>query len=133
MLYRIKHWISGKVLHEVETDSLAHAIESLVARGADLRGADLRGAYLGGAYQIQKLSEAVSIAEFVFDAWSIWGHRIVQSRLGLHPSPDDRALLVLSQDLSGAFCFVLERREIWWWNWQCPDPETVTVLWRDHE
>jgi len=24
-----------------------------------------------------------------------------------------------------------ERREIWWWQWSCPDPETVPVLWRE--
>jgi hypothetical protein len=49
MLFEIKHWNSGRVLHTIESDSLKLALESLVLRGAVLRDADLSGADLSDA------------------------------------------------------------------------------------
>ena len=53
-LFEIKHWISGKILFSLETETLKLTLEAAVKtgaflRGADLTGADLRGAYLRGA------------------------------------------------------------------------------------
>lgn len=54
MLYQPKSWLNGKVIHEIEADSLKNAVEMLVLTGADftdavLTGADLRDAVLSGA------------------------------------------------------------------------------------
>ena len=58
----IKHWITGSVLFEYESEgnTILETVKKAVSekkdltgadlRGADLRGADLRGAYLRGAY-----------------------------------------------------------------------------------
>ena len=48
--FEIKHWVSGKILFSLETESLKLCIEAAVKSGADLMGADLMGADLTGAY-----------------------------------------------------------------------------------
>jgi len=102
-------------------------------RGADLYGADLYGADLGTTWimLIQDLTDAISLADMIFHEWANKGIENAKERFGLYQQPgENRALIMLTPNLSGGYCFVLERREIWWWNWSCPDPETVPVLWR---
>jgi hypothetical protein len=48
-LFEIKHWISGKVLFSLKTETLKLTLEAAVKAETDLTGAYLRGAYLRGA------------------------------------------------------------------------------------
>ena len=111
--------------------------------GANLYGANLRLAYLYGAnlyganlgttwiMLVQDLTDAISLADMIFHEWANKGIENAKERFGLYQQPgENRALIMLTPNLSGGYCFVLERKEIWWWNWSCPDPETVSVLWR---
>jgi hypothetical protein len=45
--------------------------------------------------------------------------------------PDGRAAILFYEDRSGGFCLVPSRRQIWHWNWVCPDPKTATVLYEE--
>jgi len=104
--------------------------------GADFSRANLYGANLSGAdfYDLSclsELSDAIDIAPLIWDEWQKNGLDAAKKRFGLYlVSGEDKALIAMCPLLVGGFCFVLHRREIWWWNWQCPDPETVPVLWR---
>ncbi|MBV6341754.1 pentapeptide repeat-containing protein [Candidatus Magnetobacterium casense] len=104
-------------------------------RGAYLGGAYLEGADLGGAYLIKDLEEAVWLAPLIFSAGEKYSAEAITRRLGGWPLPDGerRAVVLMSQDLSGGYCFVFERKEIWWWSYRCPKPKTVPVLWRSVE
>ena len=48
----IKHWITGSVLFEYESEgnTILETVKKAVSEKKDLTGADLRGAYLRGAY-----------------------------------------------------------------------------------
>ena len=145
-LIEIKHR-NGSVLHIIEADSIKLAVEALLRQGADLGGAYLRGAYLGGAdlrgadlrgaeigdlLCLSELSDAIDLAPMIWEEWSENGFDAAKKRFGLYQvSGEDKALIAMTPLLIGGFCFVLHRREIWWWNWSCPNPETVTVLWRE--
>ena len=147
MLIEIKSKRNDKILHIVETDSLKMAVEMLVKQGADLGGADLggadlrdanlRGAYLRGAeiedlICLSELSDAISIAPLIWNEWQENGISSAQNKFGLYRvGGEDKALIAMCPRLIGGFCFVLGRREIWMWNWSCPKPETVPVLWRE--
>mgnify|MGYP001075546733 CR=1 FL=1 len=103
---------------------------------ADLRGADLREAKIDNTIlaltKIRLLSEAIDLAKQIFT--EPWDCQSVAKTHNLYIVPgEDKAVIAFSLDLSGGFCFVHARREIWWWAWTCPDPETVTVLWKMEE
>ena len=137
-IIEIKHW-NGKVLHTIETDSIKLAVEALVKQGADLqgaylRGADLRGVKIGDLTCLSELSDAIDLAPMIFEEWNKNGFDAAKARFGLYQiSGEEKALIAMCPLLVGGFCFVLHRREIWWWSWSCPDPETVPVLWRDSD
>jgi hypothetical protein len=101
-------------------------------RYADLRGANLWGANLDGAV-IENTYLAFRTCRFVSDAVSIFKELLsgkTPQELNLF-IPDPRAAVVFFANRSGGgFCLVPKREEIWHWNWHCPNPETVTVLWR---
>jgi hypothetical protein len=70
----------------------------------------------------------------IFAEWQEAGINSVKKRFGLYQvSGEVKALIAMCPLLIGGFCFVLHRREIWWWNWSCPNPDTVPVLWREGE
>jgi hypothetical protein len=102
--------------------------------GANLNGASLNGAKIGDLLCLSELSDAIDLAPMIFQEWEGYGFGSAMSRFGLYKIPgEDRALIAMAPLLIGGFCFVLHRREIWWWNWSCPNPETVPVLWREAE
>ena len=140
-LIEIKHW-NGKILHTIETDNLRSAIILLVNSGADLSVANLYGANLSGANLsgvliddllcLSELADVIDLAPMIWQEWEENGFDAAKKRFGLYQIPgEDRALSAMAPLLIGGFCFVLHRREIWWWNWSCPSPETVPVLWRE--
>ena len=205
MLHQIKLWRNGKVIQEIEADSLKKAIELLINRkadlsgadlcganlsganlsgayldgadldgadlggadlcgadlggaylrganlgGADLRGAYLRGAYLGGAdlrgaylrgaylyrlklskeITIQTAQEAISVTEDLFWHWENFGITNTQQVFQAYQIPNEnRALVIFTPDFQGGWCYVLERKQIWWWSWSCPNPDTVPIIW----
>ena len=104
--------------------------------GANLSRANLSRAHLYGAlirdlFCLTELSDAISLAPMIWHEWEKNGIDAAKKRFGLYQiSAEGRALIAMCPRLVGGFCFVLARREIWWWNWQCPNPETVPVLWR---
>ncbi len=130
-------------------------------RGANLRGANLGGAYLGGANLgdanlgganlgganlggakigdlscLTELADAIDLAPTIWREWENSGLEKAKNRFGLYKVPGEgRALIAMCPRLQGGYAFILPRREIWWWSWACPDPETVPVLWReaDHQ
>lgn len=100
--------------------------------GANLRGANLRGAKIDDLLCLCELSDAIDLAPMIFQEWQDSGFEDAKARFGLYQvSGENNALIAMVPLLLGGFCFVLHRREIWWWNWSCPDPETVPVLWRE--
>ena len=100
--------------------------------GANLRGANLEGANLGDLSCLSELSDAIDLAPMIFAEWQETGFDVAKKRFGLYQvAGEGRALIAMCPLLIGGFCFVLRRREIWWWNWQCPNPKTVPVLWRE--
>jgi len=154
MLIEIKSWINGEVLQTIETDNFRTAIIALVRQGADLSGANLYGAHLSGANLsranlyganlsraaiedllcLSELSDAIDLAPMIWDEWQKNGFDAAKKRFGLYQvSGENKALIAMCPMLIGGFCFVLARREIWWWNWSCPNPETVPILWREEE
>ena len=99
--------------------------------GANLRGANLEGANLGDLSCLSELADAIDLAPMIFAEWQETGFDVAKKRFGLYQvAGEGRALIAMCPLLIGGFCFVLRRREIWWWNWQCPNPKTVPVLWR---
>ena len=100
--------------------------------GASLNEAFLNGAKVGNLTCLSDLSDAIDLAPMVFQEWSINGLEAARNRFGMHKiSGEDRALVFMSPFLTGGYCLVLERREIWWWSFRCPNPDTVPVLWRE--
>jgi len=105
---------------------------------ADLYRADLYRANLTGAKtkntildkrKIHLLSEAIELGKEIFAL--PWQCAEIAKEKSLYIIPgEDKAVIAFSEDLSGGFCFVHHRKEIWWWGWRCPDPKTVTVLWK---
>ena len=125
MLIEIKHCI-GKILHTIEADNLRSAVIALVNSGANLSGA-----YLSDLSCLTELSDAIDLASLIWEEWQKNGIESAKNRFGLYQAPhEDKALIAMCPRLIGGYCFVLRRREIWWWNWSCPNPETVPVLWR---
>ena len=123
MLIEIKSWINGKVLHIIEADSIKWS--------ADLGGAELGGAEVGDLCCLNELSDAIDLAPMIWGEWQENGFVAAKKRFGLYQiSGEDKALIAMAPLLVGGFCFVLHRREIWWWSWSCPNPDTVPVLWR---
>ena len=101
--------------------------------GADLSGADLSGAKIDDLLCLSELSDAIDLAPLIWQEWEEKGFDAAKSRFGLYQVPgEDKALIAMAPRLIGGFCFVLHRREIWWWNWRCPNPENVPVLWREN-
>ena len=99
--------------------------------GAYLSGANLSGAYLSDLSCLTELSDAIDLASLIWEEWQKNGIESAKNRFGLYQAPhEDKALIAMCPRLIGGYCFVLRRREIWWWNWSCPNPETVPVLWR---
>ena len=105
--------------------------------GANLSGANLYGANLYGAKTedlqcLSDLSDAIDLAPLIFAEWRINGIENAQKKFGLYRiAGENRALVAMCPRFVGGYCFVLPRREIWWWNWSCPNPETVPVLWKE--
>jgi hypothetical protein len=140
MLYQIKSWRNGNVIQEIEADSQKKAIELLVKTGANLREANLSGANLSGAnlsglklskeITIQSTNEAISIADDLFWAWKTFGIRKTQQMFQAYLIPNEnRALVIFSPTFEGGWCYILERNQIWWWSWSCPNPNTVPIIW----
>jgi hypothetical protein len=101
---------------------------------ANLSGANLSGAKIDDLFCLCELSDAIDLAPMIFQEWEKNGLDSAKSRFGLHQvGGEEKALIAMAPLLIGGFCFVLHRREIWWWHWSCPDPETVPVLWRQEE
>jgi len=119
--------------------------------GADLTGARMVGARLNGTYfgdvdlrgvifadyavmMVSELEDAIDLAPMIFEEWERNDIEAASKRFGLYRLPGERrALILLTPTLNGGYCYVLRRREIWWWDWNCPDPRTVPVLWRERE
>jgi hypothetical protein len=98
---------------------------------ANLSGADLSGAEIDDLLYLSELSDAIDLAPMIWQEWDKNGFDAAKKRFGLYKvSGEDKALIAMCPGLVGGFCFVLHRREIWWWNWSCPKPGTVPVLWR---
>ena len=152
MKFQIKSRFDASVLFEAEVGSLRACIELAVKKRIDLSGADLSGANLSGANLygaglygadlsgveiedlmcINDLQDAIDLAPMIFDYWEKNDLTATQKKFGMYKiSGENRALVLMCPLLIGGYCFVLERREIWWWQWSCPDPETVPVLWRE--
>jgi hypothetical protein len=101
--------------------------------GADLSGADLSGAKIGDLLFLSELSDAINLAPLIWQEWQDSGFNAAKKRFGLYQvSGEDKALIAMCPLMIGGFCFVLHRREIWWWSWSCPHPDTVPVLWREN-
>jgi len=101
-------------------------------RGADLRNADLGGTKIDDLMCINDLQDAIDLAPMIFDYWEKNDLESTQKKFDMYEiSGENRALVLMCPLLIGGYCFVLERREIWWWQWSCPNPETVPVLWRE--
>jgi len=111
--------------------------------GADLSGANLTRANLSRAdlfgaktentilekRKIRFLTEAIELGKEIFAL--PWNCTEIAKDKNLYIVPgEDKAVISFSEDLSGGFCFVHHRKEIWWWAWRCPNPDTVTVLWK---
>jgi hypothetical protein len=119
--------------------------------GADLTEASLIGARLNGTHfedvdlrsviladyavmMVSDLADAVDLAPMIFEEWKRNDVEATSERFGLYRLPGERrALILLTPTSNGGYCYVLRRREIWWWDWDCPDPRTVPVLWRERE
>jgi len=100
--------------------------------GANLEGANLRGASLGDLSFITELSDAIDLAPLLWAEWQEKGIDAAKKRFGLYKIfGENRALVAMCPGLVGGYCFVLSCREIWWWQWSCPCPETVPILWRE--
>jgi hypothetical protein len=112
--------------------------------GANLTNADLSGAILARANLFEanfgqknltclsSLDDAISLAPLIFNQWEKEGFEKAIARFGLWKVPgEERGLISMAPDFSGGFCYVLRRREIWWWDWTCPDSRVVPVLWRE--
>ena len=100
--------------------------------GADLSEANLSGIKIEDLQCLSDLSDAIDLAPLIFAEWRINGIENAQKKFGLYRiTGENRALVAMCPRLVGGYCFVLPRREIWWWNWCCPDPETVPVLWKE--
>jgi len=100
--------------------------------GASLDGASLNGAKIGDLMCLSDLSDAIDLAPMVFREWKTNGIESARNRFGMYKiSSENRALIFMCPFLSGGYCLVLERREIWWWSFRCPNPDTVPVLWRE--
>ena len=107
-------------------------LDGAFLNGASLNEAFLNGAKVGNLTCLSDLSDAIDLAPMVFQEWSINGLEAARNRFGMHKiSGEDRALVFMCPFLSGGYCLVLERREIWWWSFRCPNPDTVPVLWRE--
>jgi len=133
MLIEIKCW-NGNVLHTIEADNFRAAIVALVQARADLSRADLSRAKIENFLCLSELSDAIDLAPMVWDEWQKNGFDAAKKRFGLYQvSGEDKALIAMCPLMVGGFCFVLSRREIWWWSWKCPNPNTVPVLWREHK
>ena len=157
MKFEIKSRWDASVLFSIETNNFRLAVEAAVKSranlsGANLYGADLSGANLSGANLseanlsganlsgvliddllcLSELADVIDLAPMIWQEWEENGFDAAKKRFGLYQIPgEDRALCAMAPLLIGGFCFVLHRREIWWWNWSCPSPETVPVLWRE--
>ena len=153
VLTQIKSWFDASVLFETEVDvsneryALKAALELAVRLkvnlnraslngafldGASLDGASLNGAKIGDLMCLSDLSDAIDLAPMVFREWKTNGIESARNRFGMYKiSSENRALIFMCPFLSGGYCLVLERREIWWWSFRCPNPDTVPVLWRE--
>lgn len=132
MIIEIKSWFTGKTLHAIEADSIKLAVEALVRQGASLNGASLNGRLISDLLCLSKLSDAIDLASMIWQEWEANGFDSAKKRFGLYQvAGEEKALIAMAPLLIGGFCFVLHRREIWWWDWSCPNPETVPVLWRE--
>jgi len=81
---------------------------------------------------ISSLEDAIDIAPLIFESWLHNGIEATIDKFCMYEIPGEkRALVLMCPLLIGGYCFVLERREIWWWGWSCPNPETAPVLWKD--
>ena len=99
---------------------------------ADLSGADLSRAEIEDLLCLSELSDAIDIAPMIWEEWHRNGFDAAKKRFCLYQvSGEEKALIAMCPLLVGGFCFVLHRREIWFWSWSCPNPETVPVLWRE--
>jgi len=102
--------------------------------GANLYGANLNGARIGDLLCLSELSDATDLAPMIFQEWTANGFNAAKERFGLYQVlGETKALIAIAPRLVGGFCFILHRREIWWWNWSCPSPDTVPVLWRESD
>ena len=103
---------------------------------ANLSFANLRSANISNTVinkrKIRFLTEAIELGTEIFNI--PWDCEEIAKEKNLYIVPgESKAVIALAEDLSGGFCFVHHRKEIWWWAWVCPNPETVTVLWKMEE
>ena len=152
MAYQIKSIFDDVLFDSTTATTCKKAMEEAVENGEDLSGADLFGANLSGANLsganlsgadlfgakiedllcLSELSDAIDIAPMIWKEWQKNGFDAAKKRFCLYQvSGEEKALIAMCPLLVGGFCFVLHRREIWFWQWSCPNPETVPVLWRE--
>lgn len=136
----ISRWTTEPIF-ESDDVNLLGCVEEAVRSGADLRGADLgaadlvgaylSGADLGGALLMRDLDTLISLAPTLIDCCSRYPiEAVARQSGGILWYHERRAIIYLATDLTGGYCLVPGRKEIWWWSWQCPNPDTVPVLWR---
>ena len=81
---------------------------------------------------LKDVRDAVALAPYVFGGWNMFGkQRVVESLRAL--DPDSKAIAILQSEMTGGFCYILHRREIWWWGFICPHEDTALVLWREKD
>ena len=95
-------------------------------QGVDLQGVDLQGVDL--SIKLYNLKNAIKIGNDLFKMWKKVGKIKTEEFYGSITNKDSRAIILPSTDLPLQFCFVFERKELWIYNWICPDPKTVLIL-----
>jgi len=136
MVHHIKLWKNGNILYEIEADSIKHAVKMLVKQRADLYGANLYGANLSEELKaneakiIKTADEAIKIAVALFSSWEQNGFDSTRKEYKAYAvTGETRAMIIFAPGFQGGWCYVLKRQQIWWWNWSCPNPETVPIIW----
>lgn len=98
--------------------------------GADLDGANLGSLALSKNITIQSVQEAAEIAEDLFWCWETKGLETTKSLFQAYQIPgEERALIIFHPNFQSGWCYVLKMKQIWIWNWSCPDPKTVPIVW----
>ena len=134
MKFPIKSRWDSSIIFEAEIGSLKACVELAIKNKINLRGADLSGAKIDDLMCINDLRDAIDLAPLIFSEWKNNGLESTKKRFGMFKiSGENRALILMCPLFVGGYCFVLEKKEIWWWNWSCPNPNNVPVLWKEND